>query len=73
MLNFLKTKARYAIQIAIALTPWLISMYLLFWLGKNHVWVPETLHRDKITLVILVIGMGLSFLFKSYFDKHQQK
>jgi len=49
------------------------SMYLLFWLGKYEVWLPETAHRDKITIVILVAGMGLSFLLQSYFIKQNKK
>ncbi len=62
-----------ALKIAIALTPWMASMYLLFWLGKAEVWMPETAHRDKITIAILIAGMGLSFLLQSYFSKQNKK
>jgi len=57
MLSTLKTKTRYAIEVAIAFTPWVISMA----------------HRGKIAVVILAIGMGLSFLVQSYFSKHDRK
>ena len=73
MFNYLKVQTPYLFKIAIALTPWFISMYLLFWLGKHEIWVPETAHRDKITIAILVVGMALSFLVQSYFAKRQKK
>lgn len=73
MINLLKIKLLGALKIAIAFTPWLISMYLLYWLGKNEIWLPETPHRDKATLLILVIGMGLSFLLQSYIAIREKK
>ncbi len=73
MVNTLKTQIHKALKIALAFTPWVLSIYLLYWIGKHEIWVPETAHRDKITILVLIIGMGLSFLLKSYFDKHKQK
>lgn len=71
--NQLKIQARNTFKLAIALSPWLFSMYLLYWLGKYEVWLPETAHRDKITIVVLIAGMGLSFLLQAHFSKRRQK
>ena len=55
------------IKTAIAAGPWILSMYALYYAEKHQIWIPETPHRDKITIVVLVLGLGLSFLLKSYF------
>lgn len=56
--------------ILIPLIPTFVAIYLLYWLEKSGTWIPETPHRDKITIVILVLGLGLSFFLKSrYFQK----
>jgi hypothetical protein len=73
MLNALKMHARHALKAVIAFTPWLISMYVLYWLEYGEVWTTETAHRGKISAAILVVGMGLSFLVHSRFAEHQQK
>jgi hypothetical protein len=69
----LKTRTRSALEVAIAFTPWLISAYVLYWLEYGEIWTTETAHRGKMTGAILVSGMGLSFLVKSYFNKRKQK
>jgi hypothetical protein len=66
-------RARHALRVAIAFTPWLISMYVLYWLEYGEVWTTETAHRGKISAAILVVGMGLSFLVHSRFAQHEQK
>ena len=58
---------------AVAFTPWLISLYVLYWLEYGEIWTTETAHRGKTTGAILALGMGLSFLVKSYFAKRKQK
>ena len=55
------------IKTAIAAGPWILSMYALYYAEKYQVWIPETPYRDKITIVVLVLGLGLSFFLKSYF------
>ena len=60
---------RNALKVAIAFTPWLISMFVLYWLEQGEVWTTETAHRGKTTVVILAVGMGLSFLVQSRFAK----
>jgi hypothetical protein len=72
MPNTLKMKTRSALEIAAAFTPWLISMYVLYWLEYGAVWTTETAHRGKIAVGILVVGMGLSFLVQSFFFKREQ-
>ncbi|MFT5710345.1 MAG: hypothetical protein ACI8QT_001039 [Halioglobus sp.] len=57
---------------AIAFTPWLLSMYMLYWLELNEIWAVETLHRDKMTIAILAAGMALSFLLQSHFLKRER-
>ena len=73
MLSALKTKTRYALEVAIAFTPWVISMYVLYWLDYSEIWTSETAHRGKIAVAILAVGMGLSFLVQSYFAKRGRK
>jgi len=65
--------ARNALKVAIAFTPWLISMYILYWLEYGEVWTTETAHRGKISVAILAVGMGFSFLVQSRFAKREQK
>jgi hypothetical protein len=73
MPNSLKMHARHALKAVIAFTPWLISMYVLYWLEYGEVWTTETAHRGKISVAILAVGMGLSFLVQSRFAKREQK
>ncbi len=73
MLNSLKIRTRYALEVAIAFTPWLVSMYILYWLEYGEIWTTETAHRGKISVAILAVGMGLSLLVKSRFARREQK
>ena len=69
MLNSFKIQTRKALKIAIVFTPWLISMYVLYWLEYGEIWTTETAHRGKISVAILAVGMGLSFLVHSRFSR----
>lgn len=71
MPNASKTKARRALEVAIAFAPWLLSTYVLYYLQYGEIWTTETAHRGKISIAILALGMGLSFLVHSYFAKRQ--
>ena len=73
MLNALQIQARSALKAAVAVAPWLISMYTLYWLEHGEIWTTETPHRGKITVTILVIGMVASFLILSRLSAPQQK
>jgi len=50
---------------AVAITPWLISMYVLFWLDREQVWTVVTPYRDVASLAVLLLGMILSFVLLS--------
>ena len=73
MPNSLKTRARRSLELAIAFTPWVISMYLLYWLEYGAIWTTETTHRGKISVAILIGGMGLSFLIQSQIARRKLK
>ncbi len=73
MPNSLKTRTRSALEVAVAFAPWLISLYVLYWLEYGEIWTTETAHRGKTTGAILALGMGLSFLVRSHFAKRKQK
>ena len=73
MLNSLKIPVRHALKVAIAFTPWLISMYVYYWLDYSETWTSETAHRGKISVAILAVGMVLSFLVHSHFAGREQK
>jgi hypothetical protein len=73
MQDSLKKKALKALEVTIAFMPWLISMYILYWLEYGEVWTTETAHRGKISVAILAVGMGLSFLVHSHFAKREKR
>jgi hypothetical protein len=73
MPNALKMRTRRALEVAIAFTPWVVSMYTLYWLQHGEIWTTATPHRSKISVAILAVGMGLSFLVHSHFTKREQK
>jgi len=54
---------------AVAITPWLISMYLLYWMSSEQIWTVFTPFRDIASLAILLLGMGLSFALLSRLQK----
>ena len=64
---------RSLIEALLSFAPWVISMYLLYWLEISATWTAETAHRDKYSVLVLVIGMGLSFLVYSLLNKRKQK
>lgn len=63
----------FLLRIAIASAPMIAAMYLLYWLEQSGTWVPETPHRDKITIAVLAFGMATSFAIQSYFIKAAKK
>ena len=73
MPNALQTRALRSFQVAIAMIPWVISMYTLYWLEHADIWTTETAHRGKISVTILLVGMGLSFLIQSRFAARRHK
>ena len=73
MPKLLKIYALKALKVTIAFAPWLVSMYVLYWLEYGEVWTTQTAHRGKVSVAILAVGMSLSFLIQSYFTKRKQK
>ena len=72
MSGFSNTQLRHALQVVIAFAPWVVSMYVLYWLEYGEIWTTEATHRGKISVVILAIGMGLSFLVHSHFSNSEK-
>ena len=72
-MNSLKMQVQKVLKVIIAFTPWIASMYTLYWLEYGEVWTTETAHRGKISVTILVVGMGLSFLIHSHFTKREKR
>jgi len=73
MFASLKSRPRYVFEVVVSLLPWLMSAFVLYWLEYGEIWTTDTAHRGKISVVILAIGMGLSFLVKSHFASRGQK
>ena len=65
-------RTRLVLDIILAILPWVVSMYVLYWLESAAIWIPETPHRDKISLAILALGMGASFLLYSYLARRDR-
>ena len=53
----------------ISLAPFALSMYLLYYAGKHGIWMPDTLHRDKITIIALVVGMASSLFLYTFLSR----
>jgi len=68
----LQTRARNALNVVITFAPWVIAMYLFWWLDSSGVWTSDTPHRGKLSVAILSAGMLLSFSLWSYFAKREQ-
>ena len=66
-----KTLAQTVLKAVVALTPWLISMYLFYWLQYSGTWTIDTPHRGKVSVAILAAGMILSCLIQSHFYKRK--
>ena len=68
-----KVGLRHAVKAAVSIVPWLVSMYLFYWLDASGTWTAETPHRGKLSVALLAAGMGLSFLLYSYLNSRQPK
>ena len=60
------------IRIAISMSPWMLAIYALYWLGKNEVWGPDTPFRDALSGGIVATGMVTTFLLHSYLLKRSR-
>jgi hypothetical protein len=68
-----KSLLRRAIELAVAVTPWLVSMYTLYWLEYGEIWSTDTPHRGKTSVAILAVGMLATFLLHSFLTKRGRR
>jgi hypothetical protein len=60
-------------EIALALAPWVLAMYVFYRLDASGVWTADTPHRGKLSVALLAAGMFASFLVHSYFSQRRRK
>ncbi|MEM8500231.1 MAG: hypothetical protein AAF542_19605 [Pseudomonadota bacterium] len=65
MLAYLKHQALMIARAIFACIPWLLAMYLLFWIEKNDVWTAQTPFRDPMSAAVVAAGMLLSLVIYS--------
>ena len=46
----------------VVMVPWLAALYLHFWLVESEAWAPEQSYRGLMSLLLLALGMLISFL-----------
>ena len=46
----------------VVMVPWLVALYLHFWLAERETWVPEQSYRGLMSVLLLSVGMLISFL-----------
>ena len=46
----------------VVVSPWLVALYLHFWLAENEAWAPEQSYRGLLSVLLLATGMLISFL-----------
>lgn len=68
----IKTRTFSVLKAFLASVPWLLSMYLFYWLDSSGTWTIETPHRGKLSVVILAAGMIASFYLYSYLSGRKQ-
>lgn len=73
MSTWLKAKARFVIETSLTLVPWLISMYVFYWLDSRGIWTSETPHRGKLSVALLAAGMSGSFFVHSFLSERRRK
>ena len=73
MSGSLKSRTLYTLRIALAFSPWVVSMYVFYWLDASGTWTIETPHRGKLSVAILAVGMLASFLLHTQLPRRDQK
>jgi len=61
------------LKVAVAFIPWIVAMYLFYWLDSSGAWTSETPHRGKISAMILGAGMATSFLVYSFLSGRHER
>ncbi|MEL7449965.1 MAG: hypothetical protein AAFN78_12200 [Pseudomonadota bacterium] len=73
MMRVLVNGLQRTLLVALALTPWLLSMYTFYWLDASGTWTRDTPHRGKLSVVLLAFGMVLSFLLSGYLARRHRR
>lgn len=61
------------IRVILTALPWVLSMYTLYWLEYGEIWTLATPHRGKTSVIILLVGMSLSFFLYTRLFKRDKK
>lgn len=61
LIRWLNRLARYGL----VLLPWVLSLYLHYWLLDTGTWEPRTPFRGLLSVALLATGLGLSFVVYS--------
>jgi len=56
---------------SIVILPWLITLYLHFWLAQSDAWSPEQPGRGLMSVLLLGLGMLISFLLHGRLTKRR--
>ncbi len=67
------SKVKQYLKFAIGMVPALVACFVLYYFEKQEVWIPETPHRDKYTIAILIVGMAGSYFALSYLARNGKK
>lgn len=73
MIKGFRTNVGRLLAVFLSTVPWLLAMYLFYWLQSSGTWTADTPHRGKLSVAILASGMGLSFLARSYYLRRRRK
>ena len=60
------------VERGLSLVPAIASMYLLFWLERGGYWTLQTPFRDVMTVVVLLLGLGSTFLLLSWSNRRHR-
>ena len=53
----------------VVLLPWLAALYLHYWLDQSNSWSAEQPYRGLMSVLILALGMVMSFLLHDLLRK----
>ena len=56
----------------VVISPWLVALYLHFWLAESEAWAPEQPYRGLMSVLLLALGMFISFLLHGRFQARRK-
>ena len=56
----------------VVISPWLVALYLHFWLAESEAWAPEQPYRGLMSVLLLALGMSISFLLHGRFHARRK-